>query len=382
MCGPRARQVPDSGYRDESTVLPLEQHHPPNRLDVVFQVSVAPSDLLHVRHILPHQISRWRGQVSRIILTVDTLPGRGRYAQAWDDSRVPLQSLLDTVVAANDGQVAVVPVDYSSTCVRAVSHEFLGGRDVPLKDSYGAPFYAYLFGLMTADARYVLHADADILYGGGSGTWLTEAVTVLRERPDVLLTGPYPGPPTSDGRIPCEVTARHAASQRHGSPPELLRLTDHALRFAHMSTRSFLIDLDRFRAKVGVLHPEYTPAPRSSRQSPGAAPLEVWMSKAMRQHGLVRVDLLGADPGMWVLHPPYRGKAFLRDLPDLIARIERGDIPEAQLGDYDLNDSMVDWSRPRRLQRWRARGDRIKRLATAAGDLPRLLTDLRRSRRA
>ena len=51
---------------------------------------------------------------------------------------------------------------------------------------------------------------------------------------------------------------------------------------------------------------------------------------------------------MWSLHPPYRSEEFYRELPGLIERIENGDIPEAQRGDYELNDSMFDWSRARR----------------------------------
>ena len=60
------------------------------------------------------------------------------------------------------------------------------------------------------------------------------------------------------------------------------------------------------------------------------------------------MDLLGAAPGMWSLHPPYRSEQFYGELPRLIERIETGNVPDAQRGDYELNDSMFDWSSARR----------------------------------
>ena len=51
---------------------------------------------------------------------------------------------------------------------------------------------------------------------------------------------------------------------------------------------------------------------------------------------------------MWSLHPPYRNAAFYERLPLLIRNIEQGEVPDGQLGDYDMNDSMVDWSSVRK----------------------------------
>lgn len=336
---------------------------------VVFQVNLAPVDLPHARHILPHQIHQWRGQVERIVLTVDTQPGSGRYSDRWQEHEPGFRSLLDGIMA-DESNVSVVDVDYSETVATALSEAFLGGHDVPVKDSYGAPFYAYLFGLMAAGSRYVLHSDADMLYGGGSRNWLPEAIALLRDHTDVLVAGPFPGPPTADGSIPDSVAARHAGSQRHGSSPCSADLASPALRFSHLSTRSFLIDLDRFRVRVGALRIEPTPPPRWSDRSPGAAPLEICLSRALHDHDLARIDLLGVDPGMWVLHPPYRTAGFLRDLPELIRRVESGDVPDGQRGDFDVNDSMVDWSAARRRDGRRRRRERVIRLASAAARAP------------
>jgi hypothetical protein len=129
-----------------------------------------------------------------------------------------------------------------------------------------------------------------------------------------------------------------------------------------MSTRSFQMDLDRFRSAVGALRPELTSPPRGSRTSPGAAPLEIAFSAALTQHRLSRIDLLGSASGMWVLHPPFRTPEFLRELPEIITRVETGDVPDGQRGDYDLNDAMIDWSAARRASRRRQRRERASRV--------------------
>ena len=71
------------------------------------------------------------------------------------------------------------------------------------------------------------------------------------------------------------------------------------------------------------------------------------MSSFMREHHYKRVDLLGTSKGMWSLHPPYRTAGFYPELPNLIARVERNDLPLGQSGFYDISDTLFDWSEAR-----------------------------------
>jgi len=107
------------------------------------------------------------------------------------------------------------------------------------------------------------------------------------------------------------------------------------------------MDQQKLREKVGVL--PLTPPVLASRikshllgNPPIAREAEVILGEVLRDHGLYRVDFLGTAPGMWSLHPPYRSDEFYRRLPELIAAVEAGDVPEAQRGDYDMNDSMIE----------------------------------------
>jgi hypothetical protein len=88
-----------------------------------------------------------------------------------------------------------IDVDYAADTAQALAKTYFGGRGIPVNDD-GGPFYSYFFGLHAATHQYVFHMDSDMMYGGGSTTWIGEAVQLLKNRPDVLTCSPLPGPPT------------------------------------------------------------------------------------------------------------------------------------------------------------------------------------------
>jgi hypothetical protein len=65
------------------------------------QINLAPTDLPHLIHILPHQIRQFGGQVDEILLTLDLHQSCGRFGTAWKE-RLP--GFLDFV----QGQSAVI----------------------------------------------------------------------------------------------------------------------------------------------------------------------------------------------------------------------------------------------------------------------------------
>jgi hypothetical protein len=233
----------------------------------------------------------------------------------------------------------VVEVDYRTETMAEVARAFTDGSVLPAKDTKGAPFYPYFHGLHVAGNDLVFHLDSDLMFGGASQSWTAEAGALLTENPDVLACSPLPGPPTADGEL-----------RRQPTP----RFNDHpfAFRFPTLSTRLFLIDRIRLRERLFPLH--LTGPLRSVSRikarihgNPPYRAAELMISDAMRAAGLYRVDFLGRAPGMWSLHPPFRSQGFYAELPSLIERIEAGAVPDAQRGDYDINDSMFDWSSAR-----------------------------------
>jgi hypothetical protein len=308
---------------------------------VTLQINVAPTDLPHAKCTLPHQLRQWAGQVQEVLFTLDlhrTAHG-GRFGEAWEERRGPMQELL-TNLCEQYPTARVESVDYDPAVMRAVAHEFLSNPEMPAKDTKGAPIYPYFHGLHSARHDLVLHLDSDLMFGGGSQTWTAEAAELLGANGDVLTCSPLPGPPTADATLRTQSGERFA----HDSP---------AFRFHTFSSRLFLIDRRRLRERVLPL--ELTgPIRLVSRLkaklhgNPPYGAAEIAIGHAMVKAGLSRVDFLGAEPGMWSLHPPFRSPEFYEALPRLIERIEASEVPETQRGDYDLNDSMLDWSSARR----------------------------------
>jgi hypothetical protein len=310
---------------------------------VTLQINLAPTDLPHARYTLPHQLRQWAGQVDETLLVVDLHQSRGRYSDGWAERLPKLRAFIEQICQRYPNTRSV-DADYSEDAAAAVSSMFFGGRAVPEKDWNGAPFYSYFFGLYAARHNYVFHMDCDMMYGGGSSTWVAEAIQLLTERPDVFACNPLPGPPTADGRLKSQVLE----PEPYASP---------AFRARHLSTRLFLFDRRRFLSRIKELELARPPRLRAWQallegNSPSEL-AELIMSRAMARHGLVRIDFLGNAPGMWSIHPPshYRSVTLYERLPAIILRIETGDVPEAQRGDCELNDSMVTWphaKQPRR----------------------------------
>lgn len=301
---------------------------------ISLQINLAPTDLPHARHILPHQLKQWAGQVDEILLVVDLHQSRGRFSEGWQE-RLPGLRLLIDEYCAKYPQAHSLDVDYSEKVAGELGSLFLGGHPLPVKDYNGAPFYSYFFALYAAKYRYILHMDSDMLFGGGSPTWIAEAMDIMNERPDILICNPLPGPPTKNGVLRSQLLE-----------PE--PYTSPAFRASGLSTRIFLLDRERLFASVKQL-----PLLRASGRrfwqavvdgNPPYEAVEDICSHAMMQHGLIRFDFLGADPGMWSVHPPYRSQLFYDLLPTLIEQVESGNIPDAQRGCHDINTSMIDWA--------------------------------------
>jgi len=308
---------------------------------VTLQINVAPTDFPHAVHTLPHQLRQWAQQVEEVLFTFDlhrTERG-GRFGEGWEERRAPMAALLEGL-CSDYPRARISEVDYSPEKLSEVASAFTGGRPIPAKDTKGAPLYPYFHGLHEARNELVFHLDSDLMFGGGSQTWIAEAVALLTDRADVLACAPLPGPPTAEGVL-------------RRQPAPRVEHSSLAFRFEAVSSRLLLIDLKRLRERILPLHllgpvRSLSRAKARLHGNPPYRAAELTISAAMSAAGLCRVDLLGAAPGMWSLHPPYRSEQFYGALPRLIERIEAGDVPDAQRGDYELNDSMFAWSRARR----------------------------------
>jgi hypothetical protein len=298
------------------------------------QINLAPTDLPHLIHILPHQCRQFGGQVDEILLTLDLHRSRGRFGSAWKE-RLP--GFLDFVQEQSvvNPKIRIHEVDYSRNAVTTISERFFGEELIPPKDWNGGPFYSYFSGFANARHDYIFHIDSDMMFGGGSQIWIAEAKTLMEARSEVLVCNPHPGPPTADG------TPR---SQTLTPEP----YSSIAFRASHTNSRVAFFDRRRLISHLAPLPLLQPPIYRRwQARLEGNFPYmlpEAILSFSMRRAGFLRIDFLGKEPGMWSIHPPYRNASFYERLPLLIEKIEQSDVPDGQLGHHDINDSMVDWS--------------------------------------
>jgi hypothetical protein len=302
---------------------------------VTLQINLAPRDFRFAKYLLSHQVRQWGGQVAEILLVIESRRSRGHFGEDWGDGMKAILSLANSIPNAR-----VISVDYSPQAQKAVAKEFFGSRRrLPAKDWRGGAFYAYFFGLNQAAHNLVLHCDSDMFFGGGSQTWVAEASELLDAYSDVLVVFPYSSPVPSSGNL----------EESHDPKIKGVRetKTGRALIFDHVSTRVFLINKQKFSEKLGPL--QVAPAwnlirgfvQYVRRLYPKGELPEKMISISMQARGLVRLDYLGKPPGMWSVHPPVPlFPGYFEMLPQLIRRVETGDIPEGQRGYYNMNDSM------------------------------------------
>ena len=314
---------------------------------VTLEITVAPTDLPHAVHVLPHQLRQWAGQVDEVQFTYDLHRSRGRFGDAAAERRPGMDALLSELCAQHPHAV-VREVDYAPATVAAVAERYFGGGTLPAKNHYGGPVYSYFYGPYAATHDRVLHADSDMLFGGGSQTWVAEAVQRLAGRPDVLFCSPFPGPPPPGGDLPPAILEIHRGA---GSEPARDAEDPFAWTFGGYSTRVSFIDRRRFLERLAPLPRDRPPLRSLARAVVEGHPRfelpETIVTRQMHRRGARRLDMLGGPPGMWSLHPAMRSDEFYRALPGLIARVEAGDVPAEQLGDFDVNDSLVDWTSAR-----------------------------------
>lgn len=306
-------------------------------LPVTLQISLAPSDYKHVVHLLDHQIKVFGEQVEEILLTYDTHKSNGRFSINWEENNAKMLDFLKQFCTSNP-KIKLINIDYSPAKVKEVANFFFRKNKIPAKDWRGGPFYTYFFGIYEAKCANVFHIDSDIFFGGLSKTWMAEALALYQSDDRILFINPLAGPPTDNGVL------------YHQNYSNYRNLPTHYC-FTTMSTRLYLVNKTRLTAKP--IKNILTLKPRELiraiiRKNPYYKLPEEFLSAYMQKHKFVRIDFKGENNGLWSLHPPYRTPNFYDELPALIDKIEKNNVPDAQKGHYDIVDELFDWSEARK----------------------------------
>ena len=332
--------TPSTGSSGDSP-LPVSARHP-----VSLHISLSPRDVRHARAILPHQLRLFGESVEEVVVTIDTL---GRSATEAGPELKELQTIVAPWSAVAPHTVVRL-VDYSPARRHALSERFFARGMIPRQTYRVGPFHAYFDGWFATTQKYLFHLDSDMLLGGHPAGWMEEAIALLQADPSVFACNPLPGPPRTDFGI--------------NQPSQPLSAPRGAHSIDGFSSRIFFMARERLvnpAPKLPLKRAYWRGRLRGLLEgTSGIALPEDIIGEQMRRLGQHRVDFLGAAPGCWSLHPPFRNPEFFRRLEEIVTRVERDDFPAAQRGDYDLNDSVIDWSdaraaiaRNRWWRRWR-----------------------------
>ena len=288
-------------------------------------ILAARSDIPFLRQTVSHLV-RTCGDVFRErILLVDVAPPSAGFR-----NRPGLGSLekLQQICGAlrTDGFIdRIVPIDYSAPVRGRIYKKYFNRSFGYTHDLRGAPFYGFLFSFEAAQTEYVVHFDSDMLLYQKSGfDWVSAGIQLLQECEDLMFIAPLSGPPSSNGNL----NQRGVSYQRDDRG---------FYRIDAVTGRKFLFEKRRI-AKLLPLK-KYWVSPKRrirgwlTRQSP-LLQLEIILAETFRERGVFRADL--ASPNAWTLHTPDHGSAFIAALPEVIRRVETGDYPSIQAGDYDL----------------------------------------------
>ncbi len=298
--------------------------------NVTLQINLAPGDYYHAVHLLDHHIEVFECQTDEILLTFDFNPTRLRDVQKAERESASLRGLIASLQKQHPS-VVLREVDYNMPVVSAVLGHFFTNR-AQLYDFRGAPIYAYLFGLCSAKNDLVLHIDSDMFFGGFSAVWIRDAIDLLQADSEIMAVSPLSGPPHPDRIL--------LGQDEYSAYNDIA----YAFKFSYMNTRVFFMDRRLLAQKL-----RSTKAPLKDRLFalyegfPQSDTLERNISAFMRSSRKFRVDFLGTGRGLYSLHPLYRSQAFYNSIPDALRRLKGDDIPDDQLGHFNISDSFLDW---------------------------------------
>ncbi|MEM8893724.1 MAG: hypothetical protein AAGC88_04040 [Bacteroidota bacterium] len=307
---------------------------------VTFQVNVSPLDYPRVKLLLPHQLGVFADQCDEILVVIDLRKSKGRKSsgEVWDKNQVLIYDYIEELKHNAFPGLRLVEVDYSDRVRKAMSEKIMTRGTIPDKDFSGGPYYSYFYGLHAAINDLVFHIDADMMFGGGSGTWIKEAVDILNQDDTIFSCSPLAGPPHDDQE-------RLSSFYRKGFNPTGTYDLPFSYLYQHFTTRAFLLSKRKLYKSIRVERPNLDHMLKAYiKGTPPFRYPEGTISDMLKRNNWYRVGFLGQSPGLWSLHPSG-DPSFKELLPKIIPLIEKGDFPESQKGAGDVVPEFEDLAR-------------------------------------
>ncbi|WP_353932995.1 hypothetical protein WJM97_10595 [Okeanomitos corallinicola TIOX110] len=272
---------------------------------------------------------------SERVLAIDTAPLSGdKLLRPGIGTLEQLRACCEQLI--KDGIIdKVVDINYSQTYHDQVYTKHFGSPIRKTHNYKGYPILGTIFHIESAKSDYMLHYDSDmLLHQQPNYSWIDEGIKLLQKHPEVMAVRPLTGPPTEDGSI--------YQTKPYERDPEGF------FKFKFFGSRVYLIDRQRFDKllPLNVLWRSYnneilnnlpTKIKTILNNTTGKGNLDSWeimVSDKLEKTSYVRAVL--DSPLAWTLHPKDRSPKFIKELPEIIAKIESGSYPPEQAGHYDL----------------------------------------------
>ncbi|WP_231971665.1 hypothetical protein [Nostoc sp. NIES-3756] len=274
---------------------------------------------------IPHLVKECQFGITERVLVIDTAPLSDNYRNrpgigTMEEFRLCCQQLLERNVVDK-----LLDIDYSEQYRKQVYKKHFGRDIKTTHDFRGYPILGSVFAIESAQTDYIVHFDSDmLLYQQAEHNWIQDGIDLMQQNPDIMFVSPLSGPPSGDGSL----RQRGVDYQRHSSGH---------YSFTDFTSRKFLVNCKRLE-EILPLQPLWISWKRRYLSYfTGKSAMwswEVMISNRLKATDYVRVDL--DSPKAWTLHTPDHGAKFIQSLPTVIDKVEKGDYPPVQAGDYDL----------------------------------------------
>ena len=309
---------------DTHSILPASEH-------LVFRLSPAPLGGPRVSLLIKTCLMEWRvierlvrhqvgqlesplGFVEKVIV-VD--PSEGPFPRQYDHPnpgahRATMERLLQDGVV---DRVVYAPTD--PEVIRSTYRKWFDAESVKTHSANGQQLFATLFGFDSCTGDYVMQLDSDLLIArtDWDHDYLAEMADVLRRDSKALF-------------VPLSVCRAESAPYTAEGPDGDWRV----------EVRGCLYDRQRLQSLLPV----------SNELENGQFAL-AWHRAFDRFIAASDYrSYRGGNPKISFIHVPNDRKAEVDEWLDIVGAVERGYVPEVQLGKAELTGSAKDWAGPQR----------------------------------
>lgn len=315
--------VREFGGTDTHSALPASEH-------VVFQIGRAPSgpsvslliktclmEWRTIEHLIRHQTAQLEMPLGFAEKVVVVDPSLGPFPRQYDRPNPEAhQAAMERLI--RDGVVdRVVYAPLDPEIMRSTYRRWFGAESVEARSTNGQQIFVTLFGFDSCTGDYVLQMDCDLLImrADRDHNYLAEMADVLRHDPHALF-------------VSMNICRPDAVPYTFKDPTENWRVNVVGCMY------------DR-RRLMSVL-------PVHNRLKEGHFTLAWHRSFDRLINSSSYRSYRGGNPETTFIHVPNSRKTNVNEWMEILEAVERGYVPDVQMGKVELVGSASDWAGPRR----------------------------------